>query len=605
LAGSVAALVATGDPWSCTRGALKKFPLDALLLQIGAQACIAVPLLDGQRQALGVMMAAFHRPLSNTRLPKSMLEKFAPRAAAELHRKQDEAALRQSEQRYHAFVAQNADAMWRIEFEHPIATGRPEDEQIEDIYRYGYLAECNDAMARLLGYDRAQQLIGLGFEELARHADPRLREDLRCFVRSGYRFDTVETQPVDKEGCHRHLLRSHWGIVEDGALQRMWGTIRDVTELKRVEKALQVSERRLSELLESVRLLTVMLDVEGSITFCNDYLLRLTGWQAGELAGKSWFDLMVPAEERDKLQAEFASARLNSPTPRHFESTLLGKDGRRWLIAWESTIWRDSEGRVAGLAGVGRDITALKALQEQASQSQKLESMKRSVGKMANDFSSLLTIVSASCALLLKNQKDTEGGHALLMEIKKAAERGTALTQQLSAFSDQQESHLEPLDLNALIEDVAQDVESRIPENITLRIELDPSLARVRADAAQFRTVVLNLAANAIEAMPEGGHLTIHTTNIEIDEDHALRLSGIAPGHYVLLAVADTGAGMSPDVQAHLFEPFFSTKANRGGLSLSTAYRIVRDGGGHVVVDTGSGTGTRFQIYLPRAQAVA
>ena len=191
LAGSVAALAATGEPWSCTRGALKRFPSDALLSQIGAQACIAVPLLDGQQHASGVILAAFRRTLENTRLPKSMLERFAPRAAAELHRKQSEAALHESEQRYHAFITQNTDAMWRIEFENPISTELPEDEQIASIYRGGYLAECNDAMARLLGYDRSSQLVGTGFEELARHADPRLREDLRSAIRSGYRFDTV------------------------------------------------------------------------------------------------------------------------------------------------------------------------------------------------------------------------------------------------------------------------------------------------------------------------------------------------------------------------------------------------------------------------------
>src|SRR5580700_1120805 len=119
LAGSVAALVATGEPWSCTRGVLKRFPADVLLGQMGAQACVAVPLLDGQRQASGVMLAVFRHSLDNTRLAKSMLEKFAPRAAAELHRRQSEASLRESEQRYHTFIADNTDGMWRIEFENP------------------------------------------------------------------------------------------------------------------------------------------------------------------------------------------------------------------------------------------------------------------------------------------------------------------------------------------------------------------------------------------------------------------------------------------------------------------------------------------------------
>ena len=602
LAGTVAALVATGEPWSCTRGVLKRFPSDTLLHEVGAQACVAVPLLDTQRHASGVMMALFRRPLDNTRLPKSMLEKFGPRAAAELHRKQSEAALRESEQRYHAFVAQNTDGMWRIEFETPISTELSEDEQIESIYGCGYLAECNDAMARLLGYEGGSQLIGAGFEELARHADPHLRQDLRSTIRSGYRLHSVETKPVDSNGHAKQFLRTQWCVVENGKLQRIWGTIRDITEQKQVEEALRASERRLSELLESMHLLTVMLDGDGLVTYCNDYMLRLTGWQTKEIAGKNWFDLMVPSEEREKLRAEFAAACLDSTAPRHFESTILGKSGERWLIAWESTILHDAKGQVSGFASVGRDVTVFKALQEQLVQSQKLESIRHSVDRLVHDFSSLTTIIGGFCEILLQDRQDTDPAYIPLVEIKAAAERGAALTQQLSAFSEKQDLRPELLDLNALIEEVGRTVQPRLPENVTLQIELDPALTPVRADASRFREVLLNLAANSIDAMPEGGRLTIHSSNIELDDSVVSRLSGVAPGHYVLLAVADTGVGMSQEVQAHLFEPFFSTKSSGSGLGLSSVYGIVQQSGGHIVVDTQLGIGTMVQIYLPKVE---
>jgi signal transduction histidine kinase len=191
------------------------------------------------------------------------------------------------------------------------------------------------------------------------------------------------------------------------------------------------------------------------------------------------------------------------------------------------------------------------------------------------------------------------------MEIKAAAERGAALTQQLSAFSEQQELCPELLDLNVLIEEVGRTVQLRLPDNVTLQIELDPALAPVHADASRLREVLLNLAANAIDAMPLGGRLTIHSTNIELTEGAISRLSGVAPGHYVLLAVADTGVGMSQEVQAHLFEPFFSTKGAGDGLGLSSVYGIVQQSGGHIVVDTQPGIGTIFQIYLPRVQPEA
>jgi two-component system cell cycle sensor histidine kinase/response regulator CckA len=172
----------------------------------------------------------------------------------------------------------------------------------------------------------------------------------------------------------------------------------------------------------------------------------------------------------------------------------------------------------------------------------------------------------------------------------------------LSAFSEQQELRPELLDLNALIEEIGRTVRPRLSENVTLQLELDPALAPVRADASRFREVLLNLAANSIDAMPEGGRLTMHSSNIELDESVVSRLSGVAPGHYVLLAVADTGVGMSQEVQAHLFEPFFSTKGSKTGLGLSSVYGIVQQSGGHIVVDTQPGIGTMFQIYLPRVE---
>ena len=600
LAGTAAALVATGESWSCTRGALKRFPSDELLLEIGAQACVAVPLLDDRNRSLGVIMAVFRHPLDNTRQPKSMLETFAPRVAGELRHKQAEEALRESQQRYQAFIVLNADAMWRIEFERPIPTSLSEDEQIERIYRFGYLAECNDALASLLGYKHASQVVGAGFEEIARHADPRLRDELRRAIRSGYRFDTVETAPTDKTGCTRHLVRSQWGIVENGALQRIWGTTRDVTELKRAEEALQASEKRIAELIENTRMLTVMLDLDGSVTFCNDYFLRLTGWRAGDVAGKNWFDLMVPPEEREKAKAEFAAAA-KSPTPRHFESTLVGKEGRRWRIAWENTIWHDSEGRIAGVAGVGRDVTVLTALETQTRQAQKLDAIKRSVARMVHDFSSLLTIIGGYSQILLQSKTEEDKEYAPLKEIKNAARAATALTGQLLAFTSQQTLHPKLLDLNAVIKAVGKKLASLLPENIALQLELDPALAKIRADSSQLVGVLLSLANNAIEAMPDGGRLTIRSENADIDEATASQLPGVPAGRYVLLAVSDTGVGMSEEVQAHLFEPFFSTKTNARGLGLPAIYGIVQQSGGQILVESKPGDGATFRIYLPQA----
>src|SRR5437763_6232572 len=165
-------------------------------------------------------------------------------------------------------MGQNADAMWRIEFEVAIATSLPDGEQIAEMYRYGYLAECNDAMARLFGADRAEQLIGARLRDLGPPGDPRFRLALTSLIHSEYGFITAETPPLDQNGGRRYFVRTQWEIVENGALRRIWGSIRDVSDLKRSEVELRGSNRRLTEVLDSVGLAAVVLERDGSIGFC-------------------------------------------------------------------------------------------------------------------------------------------------------------------------------------------------------------------------------------------------------------------------------------------------------------------------------------------------
>ena len=160
LAGSASAQAALGKPCICRAHAQKRFPADPMFPKWNAQACVGVPLLNSSGLALGILMSVYRKPIPDTDAPKAILEMFAPRAAAELERKQQEEQLRQSEERYRAFIALNANAMWRIEFEQPISTALPEQEQMERIYRDGYLAECNDALARQAGFERAEEVIG-------------------------------------------------------------------------------------------------------------------------------------------------------------------------------------------------------------------------------------------------------------------------------------------------------------------------------------------------------------------------------------------------------------------------------------------------------------
>jgi len=605
LAGSSCMEVATGNPCVYPSGAQDLFPSDPLLRELGVQACVGIPLKDSKQRTMGVITALYRRSFGNLRFPKSILEIFAPRAAAELERQQADEALRESEQRHLAFISRNPDAMWRIEFEEPIAINLPAEEQINKIYQYGYVAECNDATARLNGAETAEQLVGTRVGDLP--TTPHFREELQSAIRRRYQSTTVELQRLDQAGNPQYLLRSHWGIVENGSLLRIWGSTRNITELRRTELTLAASERRLTDLLENLHLMAVMLDCEGLVSFCNDYLLQVTGWQTEEVVGKNWFDLMIPPEEREGLRTALDSASTGSRRVGHYESTVLGRDGRRRLVAWDSTVLRDSEGQITGWASVGRDITDYRAIEARLQQAQKLEAIGRLTGGVAHDFNNLLTLILGYSGMLLTHRDPMDPSYIALSEIKKTAEKGAALTHQLLAFSRRQRLHPELLNLNSIIIYNERMLRRIIHEDIELIMNLEPSLGLVRADAGQIHQVLLNLALNARDAMPQGGKLAISSANVLLAEGDSPPFPGMASGPYVLLTVSDSGVGMDKEVHAHLFEPFFTTKEpGKGtGLGLATVYGIIQQSGGRIVVETEIDKGTTFKIFLPTAPAPA
>ena len=604
LAGSAAAGVLREKGYFCRMNAQKRYPADELLAKVNARAFVTVPLSDFAGTPLGFMMAIYRHSAAHLHLARTMLEIFAPRAAAELVRKQRDEQLRESEQRYKAFIAANADAMWRIEFEQPIPTSLPEEEQFDRIYQYGYLAECNDALARLLGADKPERLIGCNVDVLAPRSNASVREATLRAIRCGYRFTTVETTPLGQNGKHRYMLRSQCGIVDDGLLLRLWGITRDISELKHSELELDASERRLADLLEAVHLAVITLEPGGAIVSCNDYFERLTGWKPADIRGQNWLELMIPAEESNRLRTAFADARAGSQIPLHFESTLRGPGGQRWWIAWDATILRNAVGQAAATVIVGRDITEQRVLESQFRQAQKLESVGRLASGIAHDFNNLLTVIRGYAELLLQKTDEADPVHTGLLEIQKSAERGAQLTHQLLAFSRRQTLRPETLNLNVLIADSERMLLRLIGADVRLKTQPDPTLGLVRADAGQIHQVLLNLAVNARDAMPNGGELTITSSNVAVTENGPF---AVPPGEYVQLAIADTGLGMNEEVKSHLFEPFFTTKEpGKGtGLGLSAAYGIIRQSGGHIVVETELNKGTCIRIFLPRIEEEA
>jgi PAS domain S-box-containing protein len=290
------------------------------------------------------------------------------------------------------------------------------------------------------------------------------------------------------------------------------------------------------------------------------------------------------------------------------EYRMFARDGRVLWFRDEGVMLHAAVGdRALLMQGVLYDITEHKRLEEQLRHSQKLEAVGQLAGGVAHDFNNLLMVIQAHNERLRARLVPSDpASHKDALEIERAVTRATALTQQLLAFSRRQVLQLKALDLNTVLTEVAKMLDRLIPANIELKILPAASPLRIKADPGQMEQVILNLAVNARDAMPQGGRLTIGTNNVELHETLAGSHAQIPPGKYVVLTVSDTGVGMRSEIQAHIFEPFFTTK-NPGkgtGLGLAIVYGVVKQTGGWITANSEFGNGTTFDIYFPQAQEV-
>jgi PAS domain S-box-containing protein len=388
--------------------------------------------------------------------------------------KRAEAALRESETRYRMFLAQSSEGIYRLEYAPPVPCHLPIDEQLALGMKNGYVAECNDAMAKLYGRNDAEELIGKRLSEFLVLNDPMTRGFMETFIRSGYRIEDQESREIDAQGQKKILRSTMMGTVIDGHWARTWG--------------------------------------------------------------------------------------------------------------------------------ISRDVTARMHLEEQLRNAQQLEAIGRLAGGVAHDFNNILSIIMGHGELMLANATEDAQARNGLEQIRRAAERAAALTQQLLAFSRKQVLQPKVMDLNAAVADVQKMLTRVIGEDIELVASLHPSLASVRVDPGQVEQVLMNLAINARDAMPHGGKIVMETANLDVDAERGRNLD-LTVGRYVMLQVSDTGHGMDAATLGHIFEPFFTTKKmGKGtGLGLATVYGIVKQSGGSIQVESEAGKGSKFRIYLPAA----
>ena len=372
-------------------------------------------------------------------------------------------------------------------------------------------------------------------------------------------------------------------------------------ERRRAEAALREAEAGYSTLVEQAPVGIYRSNPAGRFLSANRALARILGYDSpAELLGLDMTrDVYADPAERQRLLDR------DSYTEREYdevEATWKRKDGRRLTVQLSVRAVRDGSGGVEYYETFVRDVTEQRRLEGQLLQAQKMEAVGRLAGGVAHDFNNLLTVILSYSDLLLEDLPPEIPDRADVAEIRKAAVAASSLTRQLLAFSRQQVLEPRVLDVNTVVASTEKLLTRLLGEDVSLTTTLAAALGAVKVDPGQLEQIIMNLAVNARDAMPRGGRLSIETANVEMDESYVHGHPLARPGHYVMLAVSDTGTGMDAATQARIFEPFFTTKeAGKGtGLGLATVYGIVRQSSGFIWVYSEPGHGTSFKIYLPR-----
>ncbi len=374
---------------------------------------------------------------------------------------------------------------------------------------------------------------------------------------------------------------------------------RDITELDQAERYLVASETRYRRLFESSKDGILILDAgTGEIVDVNPYLGELLGFDLEYFLGKKLWEIGL---FKDIVASETAFVELQEKEYIRYDGLPLeAKDGRQVQVEFVSNVYRVDSTKV--IQCNIRDVTARRSLEEQFRQAQKMEAIGQLAGGVAHDFNNIIMGMMGYTQLIVDRLPKESEEAECAREIYTTAERAAALTRQLLSFSRKQILATEVLDLNTVIDGFQKMLGRLLGEDIDLCIAPAPDLGMVKADPGQIEQVIMNLAVNARDAMPEGGKLTIETGNVDLDEEYAAQHADATPGPHVMLAVSDTGCGMDAATSKKVFEPFFTTKGlDEGtGLGLATVYGIVRQSGGTIHVYSEPGEGTAFKVYLPR-----
>jgi len=461
------------------------------------------------------------------------------------------------------------------------------------------VVDINDRFEDITGYPRSH-IVGRSIVDAGVVSDSTARDQFRAELRATGSVRDFEYEITTATGVPKTIVMSAEMIEIDGR-PHFLSVNRDITAQKMAEEAVRRTEIRYRELVENANDIIFTVDRDGYCLSMNRIGQQITGYVANDARGTNLRKMVAPEELATML------AQLQRVMAGHdvvpFEIDVLTSEGRRITLEVGVRPLREGDTIVAA-QGIARDVTTRRELEAQLRQAQKMDAIGRLAAGVAHDFNNLLTVILAHCESTAPTVKAGPVAHAL-NGIRVAAERAASLTGQLLAFSRRQVTQPRVFDLNDVVADIKMMTTRLIGEDIRVQFRPGGGLWPVAADSGQIQQVMLNLAVNARDAMPNGGDLTIETRNATLDGLYVQHHAQVPAGDYVMVSVSDTGVGMDPETLAHIFEPFFTTKEiGKGtGLGLATVYGIVKQSNGFVWVYSELGLGTTFKIYLPRVVA--
>jgi len=514
----------------------------------------------------------------------------------------DITAQKEAAKQYRAFFTENVSPVYWIEFRKPIPTHLPIDDQVRAILRDGYIKDASTTIAKMYGFDDREAVIGKPLADVfhADYYDENAREfqAFQSFVRKGYLDIESEGPELTRTGQQKWFLSTTTGVVENGHLVRMWGSQIDISERKEAERALV----RLNKAIEHSPVSVVITDVKGRIQYVNPKFCQVTGYTKEEVISQNPSVLKSGEQSPAFYRSMWETLTAGHEWQGEFHNRKKNGD-LFWEMASIAGV-KDEDGVITHYVAVKEDITDRKRMEEEHSRQERLAVVGQLAAGIAHDFNNILAVITLYTQMMERTSQLSQRDRERISVISQQAWHASHLVEQILDFGRRGMLRRTTFNLLPLALEQKRLLNRTLPEDILIDLHHDAGEFTIHADATRMQQILTNLAVNARDAMPHGGHLRIKLDHITVEPDQPPPFPELTAGLWVRLTVSDTGTGIALDVLPRIFDPFFTTKepGQGSGLGLAQIHGIVGQHGGHIDVASALNQGTTFTIYLPSAR---